>query len=343
MFKSYREDWQTIALPPEADERICQALEFHATPGGRPNRWVWKIAFAAVLLCVFLVGGVCAVSGFNFSEIPESFRTFYGIEAGVVPDYVFYEKVTIEEYSVYSDVRHEGVGEIYLGADAIQTENLVVVSGNITTVTAEQHENYVWRAQLEGQEEYIPLDVSGEMYHNCLHFRLTILKEEWEPPKSLRITVYGGYESEDGKEFHVFRQGYMNVDIPAEMQIKVVVPETPIALRDEETGIAGAIIKMEVQNDLLVLYYHVPGLDDMRNCVNENRNDPEFLKWQNAIMHMTQAVGFCTIFASGEQLPWLPTGPSVYETGDILRESQSFPVLSDVVSISIGGMVYEIN
>ena len=343
MFERYKEDWQAIALPVEADERICRALEFHAAPEKRANGKAWKIAFAAALLCVFLVGGVCAVSGFNFSEIPESFRLFYGIETGVVPDYVSYETVTVEASSVYSDVRHEGVGEIYLGADAIQTENLVVVSGSITTVTEEQYENYVWRAQLEGQEEYIPLEVLGGMYHGILRFRLTILKAEWEPPRSLRIMVYGGYESEDGKEFHVLRQGYMNVDIPAEVEIKVIVPETPIELQDEETGISGEIIKMEIHNDRLVLYYHVPGLDDMRERVEENSNDPESLKWQNAILHMTQAEGVCSTFASGEELPWLPTGPSVYEAGDVLRVSQYFLSLSDVESITVGDEVYEIN
>lgn len=344
MFEEYKKDWAEIVLSPEADERIRGVLAAHgkSVSASMPQK-VWKIVLAAAALCVLLAGGVLAVSGFNFSEIPETLRTFYGIENGVVPDYVFYEKVTVEEGSNYSDVQHEGVGEIYLSADAIQSEHLVVVSGSITTVTEEQYENYVWRARIEGQEAYIPLEVLGGIYHRCLRFRLTVLKEEWEPPKSLRITVYGGYESADGKEFHVLRQGYMNVDIPAEMQVKVIVPETPIELRDEETGISGEIVKMEVHNDLLVLYYHVPGLDDMRERVDENRNDPEALKWTNAIMHMTQNAGFCTTFDSGEELPWLPTGPSVYESGDILRESQMIPILSNIEKITVGDEVYEIN
>lgn len=196
---------------------------------------------------------------------------------------------------------------------------------------------------MEGQEEYIPLEVLGGMYHHDLRFRLTILKNEWEPPRNLRITVYGGYESADGKDFHVLRQGYMHVEIPVEMQVKVIVPETPIELRDEETGISGEIVKMEIHNDRLVLYYHVPGLDDMWERVEENSNDPESLKWTNAIMHRTQSKGFCVTFQSGEEVPWLPTGSKVYETGDMLRQSQDFPSLSDIVSITVGDEVYETN
>lgn len=344
MFEEYRKDWMDIALPAEADERIRRVLAAHGKnlPVSVPQR-VWKMVLAAAVLCVLLVGGVLAASGFNFSEIPESIRLFYGIENGIVPNYVFYDSVTVEEGSNYSDVQHEGVGEIYLGADAIQTENLVVVNGSITTVTQEQYENFVWRARIEGLEAYIPLEVLEGMYHRALRFRLTIFKDEWEPPKSLRITVYGGYESEDGKEFHVLRQGYMNVEIPAEMQVKVIVPDTPIQLQDEETGISGEIVKMEIHNDQLVLYYHVPGLDDMRVRVEQNSNDPEALKWKNAIMHMTQSQGFCVTFESGEEVPWLPTGSCAYEPGDMLRESQRFGDLSDMVSITVGDEVYEVN
>lgn len=343
MLEKYKEDWLDIDLPQEADERIFRVLEDYAARNRKSKGRAWKIVFMAAALSVLLLGGVCAVSGFNFSEIPESLRNLYGIEDGPVPDYIFYEKVVVEKSAVYSDAQHEGVGEIYLGAAAIQTENLVVMSGSISTVTQEQFESYVWRAQVEGRKEYVPLELMENMQHNAPRFRLTLVKDEWELPKSLRITVYGGYESADGKEFYVFRQGRMNVDIPAETQVKVIVPETPVELRDEETGISGEIIKLEVHNDLLVLHYRVPGLDNMWARVDGNRNDPEALKWTNAIMYMTQDAGFCTTFESGEELYWLPTGPGVYESGDILRESQSFPVLSDVMSIVIGDQVYELN
>ena len=75
MFEEYRRDWSGIALAEAADQRIRRALAEKASgePARKPLR-AWKTILIAAAVCIFLVGSVMAVSGFNFSEIPETLR-----------------------------------------------------------------------------------------------------------------------------------------------------------------------------------------------------------------------------------------------------------------------------
>lgn len=348
MFEEYRKDWSGITLSGEADERIRRMLEENIAekPVKIPPK-VWKTVLIAAALCVLLIGSVWGVSGFNFSEISQTIRIMNDIESGAVLSYRSYETVTVEESALYTDVHHEGKGELYLNDTVYHSENLITIYLYIHAVTKGQYESYDWRAQIEGREEYIVVEpVEDRTGRKEAVMRLAILAEE-DVPESFRLTVYGGHETENGSGFCILRQGYTTVDVPAKDEMVELVFEDGIELWDEESGISAAITKAEVHNQQLILYYHVPGMDDMWERADGNWNDPEALKWMNGLLDMSRDIE--VVFTDGTRMPWLPSSVGTHLPGDVYIDGMTWGSsifskykLEDVESVIIAGEVYEI-
>jgi hypothetical protein len=78
-------------------------------------------------------------------------------------------------------------------------------------------EQFVWRAQLEGSDDYLVAQCLTTDDRSTLPGYITlrlILPQEDVADNELHLTVYGGYESDDGTAFDICRAGIVSVTVP---------------------------------------------------------------------------------------------------------------------------------
>ncbi|MCD7845779.1 MAG: hypothetical protein LUG57_08025 [Oscillospiraceae bacterium] len=354
MKQAYREAWEQVSLSPAADRRIMEALaqaqnqtqhQPRPAPVRRRRRGL-RLALAALAAALLLSCGAMALGGFNYEEISESLRLLLGIDGGAVPDYIHYDTVTEAENARYADVHHSGTGEVYASAgSSVYSESFLTVELWLSTVTEEQFESYVWRVQIQGAEEegYIPAQAVRCQSGRWAVIRVTIFRESIQSD-SLRLTVYGGTESEEGSRFSIQWVGTASVDVPAADE-SVYIPLEGLPFENQETGETGQLTGAEIHTGCLILYYYIDGIYDLERQYFQGTQNQGYLAWQNSALEFLSQAGTCLTLADGTELLWLPTGGCMALADDTLMEVMDFadPIdLGEVVSVTIGGETYEL-
>jgi hypothetical protein len=251
-------------------------------PQKSPKKLSRTVLIAAAVTAVLIVSALAA-SGLYFSEIPEGLRLWFGIEDGAVPGYVKYDVVNISDGASIADTDHDGDGELYISAGkgtTVRGGNLLTAYITVRTVTRGQYENYVWRAQVDGEENWIaaePDSQGGD--HNAYHddevtgpwvtLRLSFILDGDETD-TLHVTLCGGYESADEKTFNVERTGIFTV-APGEPSPTVTVTfGDGIPFTNKDTGETGYITGADIMADRMIWYYRADGLYDISRDVYED-------------------------------------------------------------------------
>jgi hypothetical protein len=138
-----------------------------------------------------------------------------------VPAVRHYDTVTEADNARTSDPYHTGQGEIYVSTvQRLLSQHFLTVDLWVSTVTDDQvsDEQFVWRAQPEGSDDYLVaqcLTTTDDLstLSGYITLRL-ILPQEDVADNELHLTVYGGYESDDGTAFDICRAGIVSVTVP---------------------------------------------------------------------------------------------------------------------------------
>ncbi|MCD8088412.1 MAG: hypothetical protein LUE22_07485 [Oscillospiraceae bacterium] len=348
MKQAYRDAWDQVNLSPAADRRIMEALA-----QGRPRpvpvkkrRVALKMTAAFAAAVLLLSCAAMAVGGFSYAEISESLRMLLGIDSGAVPDYIQYDTVTEAANARYADVHHSGAGEVYASAgNSVYSESFLTLELWLSTVTEEQYESYVWRVQLQGAEDagYIPAEAVSYQSGRWAVVRVTILRESIQSD-SLRLTVYGGTESEEGTHFSIERVGTVSVDVPAADESMYLALEG-VSFENQETGETGQITGVEVHTGCLILYCHIEGIYDLEQQYFQGTQTQAYLDWQNSALQFLSEAGTYLTLADGTELLWFPTEGCLAIEDDTLMEVMDFADaidLGDAVSVTIGGETYDL-
>jgi hypothetical protein len=352
MNQDYCNAWSQVTLSPEADERISQALRRSPAPTVSKNQRKTAKFLAAALAAVLLLS-VTALAAYDFDlgEVSRAFRLLWGMEDTSVPSVRHYDTVTEADNARTSDPYHTGQGEIYVSTgDRLLSQHFLTVDLWVSTVTRDQilDDQFVWRAQLEGSDDYlvaqcltVPDDISSLSRYITLRL---ILPQEDIASDELHLTVYGGYESDDGTAFDIRRVGIVSATVPPLDESLAVTLDEPISFTNTQTGESATITALEVHTTCLVVYAHIDGIYDIMEGYN---GDPWAYVWSQSL-NDALADAFVTLengntvgWLSGNML-WLPDDTYVcfcqYD-----KPPDGLLDLSQAVSITLGGQTITIN
>lgn len=294
LMRAYADD--EFELSETVDTERVRALVWKKI--GKPKRarrkYMLLIAAALLLSCA-----ACAVaaSTLSFGQFTPAMRTLLSLEAAKeVPASVEYECVTEMETARYADVNHEGRGELYVSAWVVgRSENILVVSLGVSTVTSEQSENMVWRAHEVGSDTYYILDKGGEWRDGGGYFQMAMPIEEADD-RMLKMELCAGMEDENGTSYQIERVGVFSLEIFEWEEVLAYDFDPPLELYDE-TGktILGRLTYAEWNSGRLLVEIEYNG---------EAPNTEEMQKqivWANEIRPQLCG-GMSVVFASGETL-----------------------------------------
>jgi hypothetical protein len=308
-------------------------------PAPRAARRLSRTALLAAALALLLVVSALAVSGLRLGEIPEGFRLWLGLEDEPVPGVLHYDSVMYAESAWYADIDHVGQGEVYLSeGPSVRSKNLLTLFFSVWAVTPEQFESYVWRVQVDGQEDWLIAEPDtgngGNGYYDSfggwinLRLSLPLEQDDMEPR---RITLCGGYESEDGRVLKVERAGILLFDPEAYSPTVPVsfgegTPFTDGAMGGESqmsgpgvpftnrtTGEIGYVMRADISGSSMLVYCQIDGsyalYDEL--YVQKGMEREEWLDKNRRLMDwigsMGVAVGDITLhFADGTELELRP-------------------------------------
>jgi hypothetical protein len=349
MNQDYCTAWSQVTLSPEADERIAQALG--RSPAPKSQHKPPKLLAAALAAVLLLSVTALAAYDFDLGEVSRAFRLLWGMEDTSVPAVRHYDTVTEADNARTSDPYHTGQGEIYVSTvQRLLSQHFLTVDLWVSTVTDDQvsDEQFVWRAQLEGSDDYLVAQcLTATDDRSTLPGYITlrlILPQEDVAGNELRLTVYGGYESADGTAFDIRRAGIVSVTVPPLDESLALTLDEPIPFTNSQTGEAAAITALEVHTTCLVVYAHMDGIYDMMENYN---SDPWAYLWSQSL-NEALANGFVTL-ESGETVVWLP-GNMLWLPDDTYVCFCQYDVppdglldISQAVSITLGGQTFPIS
>jgi hypothetical protein len=352
MNQNYCHAWSQVTLSPEADERIAQALRPGSTPTvPKPQRKTPKLLAAALAAVLLLSVTALAAYDFDLGEVSRAFRLLWGIEDTSVPSVRRYDTVTEADNARTSDPYYTGQGEIYVSTvQRFLSQHFLTVDLYVSTVTSDQvsDEQFVWRAKLEGSDDYLVAqcltntdDISSLPGYITLRL---ILPQEDIVGDELHLTIYGGYESDDGTAFDIRRAGIVSVTVPPLDESLAVTLDEPISFTNSQTGESATITALEVHTTCLVVYAHIDGIYDIMESYN---GDPWSYVWSQSL-NQALADGFVTL-ENGETVVWL-SGNMLWLPDDTYVCFCKYDVppdglldISQAVSITLGGQTIAIN
>jgi hypothetical protein len=352
MNQDYCNAWSQVTLSPEADERISQALRRSPAPTvPKSQRKTAKFLAAALAAVLFLSVTALAAYDFDLGEVSRAFRLLWGMENTSVPSVRHYDTVTEADNARTSDPYHTGQGEIYVSTgDRLLSQHFLAVDLWVSTVTRDQalDDQFVWRAQLEGSDDYlvaqcltVPDDISSLSRYITLRL---ILPQEDIVGDELPLTVYGGYESDDGTAFDIRRVGIVSVTVPPLDESLAVTLDEPIFFTNTQTGESATITALEVHTTCLVVYAHMDGIYDIMENYN---SDPWAYVWSQSL-NEALADAFVTL-ENGETVGWL-SGTMLWLPDDTYvcfcqydKPPDGLLDISQAVSITLGGQTIPIN
>lgn len=272
---------------------------------GRHRVRVIFLAAAIVLLCA-----ACAVAArtLSYGQFTPAMRTWLELDVTAIPESVEYEQVVEAETARYTDVNHEGRGELYLSAGVSgRSENILVAWMRVSTVTSEQLETLTWLArEVEGSTWY-PVEWSGKYdgRDGSASFSLTMPVSDDAQVFSMELCA--GRESNDGSAFMVERIGVFTMELSSWDNVLVCQFDPSVEIYDESgEQIAGWLTHAEWNNERLiaVIEYNgeAPDIDEME----------EYLAWINHFVPLLSDISI--VFVSGEEL-------SIYHHDGLWRDS----------------------
>jgi hypothetical protein len=352
MNQNYCDAWNQVTLSPEADERIAQALRHSpALTGPKSQHKAPKILAAALAAVLLLSVTALATYDFDLGEVSRALRLLWGIEDTSVPSVRHYDTVTEADNARTSDPYYTGQGEIYVSTgNCLLSQHFLTVDLWVSTVTSDQvlDDQFVWRAQLEGSDDYLVAqyltatdDISSLSRYITLRL---ILPQEDIVGDELRLTVYGGYESDDGTAFDIRRVGIVSVTVPPLDESLAVTLDEPISFTNIQTGELATITALEVHTTCFVVYAHMDGIYDIMEGYN---GDPWAYVWSQSLNEaladafVTLENGETVVWLSGNML-WLPDDTYVcfckYD-----KPPDGLLDISQAVSITLCGQTIPIN
>jgi hypothetical protein len=372
-------DWYDGTLPEfktkevvSTDRIACLTMEkIHRCPetaaGCRSRRKALHTVLIAAAVATILVVSALAVSGLFFNEIPDGIRTWLGIKDEAVPGYVTYDTVNIAENARTADTDHDGDGEVYVSSGVtVRSENLVTVYVDVCNVTADQYENYIWRAQADNTDEWAIAEPTlhggeGSEYYESgtlggrLFLRISFILDPDEADP-LHVTLYGGTQTKDGKTFNVERIGIFTVDPGAVSETATVTFGDGISFENVETGETGTITGADISADRIIWYYRADGIYDLYRITYGDRRDDlsdddwsalnkELMGWLNG---MDQAILDARLnYADGTYRNGLIGENSRYFEDDTAIEVLSWAVsdpvdMNTLESITVAGKTFQI-
>jgi hypothetical protein len=352
MNQNYCDAWNQVTLSPEADERISQALRRSPAPTVPKNRHKTPKLLAAALAAVLLLS-VTALAAYDFDlgEVSRAFRLLWGIEDTSVPSVRHYDTVTEADNARTSDPYDTGQGEIYVSTgQRLLSQHFLTVDLSVSTVTCDQvlDEQFVWRAQLEGSDDYMVAqcltttdDTSSLSRYITLRL---ILPQEDIVDDALHLTIYGGYESDDGTAFDIRRVGIVSVTVPPLDESLAIPLDEPLSFANTQTDETATITALEVHSTCLVVYAHIDGIYDILEGYN---GDPWAYVWPQSL-NKALVDGFVTL-ENGETVGWF-SGNMLWLPDDTYVCFCQYDVspdglldISQAVSITLGGQTIPIN
>lgn len=254
------------------------------TPPRRAPRKISRTVLIAAAVAAALLVSVLAASGYSFAEFPAGVRKWLGLTDEPVPGYVTYDIVNIASNARTTDVDHDGDGEMYASSgEIVRSENFVMVYVSVSTVTREQYENYVWRAQIDGEDGWAVAELrggDGSAYHedkagiqrSWLSLRISFLLDP-EVTDTLHVTICGGTESEDGRTFNVERIGIFSVDPGVVSETVTVDFGDGIPFTNSVSGAPGTITGADISAERIIWYYEADGLYDLYRITYGDRRE----------------------------------------------------------------------
>ncbi|NCB51190.1 MAG: hypothetical protein EOM54_04820 [Clostridia bacterium] len=330
-------------------------------PCKAPRKISRTVLIAAAVAAALLISALAA-SGYSFAELPSGVRRWLGLTDEPVPGYVTYDTVNIADNARTADVDHDGDGEMYASSGVtVRSENFVMVYVFVSTVTREQYENYTWRAQIDGTDDWLVAEPdfdSGESsYHEVwggrLQLRISFILDP-EETDTLHVTLYGGTESGDGKTFNVERIGIFSVDTGVVSETVTVTFGDGIPFTNSVTGAPGTITDVEISSERIIWYYHADGSCDLYDITYGDRRDTlqdgewpalnkELMGWINGLDKVIRNAGLS--FAEGiYPYPLIGESNGFFE-GDTGMQMRDFREPIDIYaleSITVGGEIYPI-
>jgi hypothetical protein len=352
MNQNYCDAWNQVTLSPEADERITQALRRRsAFSVPKPQHKTPKLLAAALAAVLLLSVTALAAYDFDLGEVSRAFRLLWGIEDTSVPSVRHYDTVTEADNARTSDPYHTGQGEIYVSSgQRLLSQHFLTVDLWVSTVTCDQvlDDQFVWRAQLEGSDDYlvaqcltVPDDISSLSRYITLRL---ILPQEDIVGNELHLTIYGGYESDDGTAFDIRRVGIVSVTVPPLDESLAITLDEPISFANTQTGETATITALEVHTTCLVVYAHIDGI---YNIMENYNGDPWAYVWSQSLNNAL-ADGFITL-DNGETVVWL-SGNMLWLPDDTYvcfcqydKPPDGLLDISQAVSITLCGQTIAIN
>lgn len=319
---------EALPLPAGFDGRIrdvCRALpDRPETPGRR--RLTPALAIAAAIL--LLTGTALAAGVLDLSSMPDMLRRMVGTEnVQTAPDYISYEDVEYAPGAFNADVHHAGRGMVYVsGGPEARIKDVYTVCVNVSAVTGEQADKYVWRANIAGTDIWTEAQRTGALTGERLSLRMSF--NVGESAEDFKIILCGGEESADGRSFTALRAGYYTVS-----------PGAPQAVYTAETDGADTsmnLLKVEFSGGTLALFYDVPELaaEDANTPLGQKR----LTAWGNSAQKFER--GMTVAFADGAVRQVLASG--TLTLGNDGRVMETAAVEGSVpVSITINGVSYD--
>jgi hypothetical protein len=352
MNQDYCNAWSQVTLSPEGDRRISQALRRSPAPAvSQSQRKTPKLLAAALAAVLLLSVTALAAYDFDLGEVSRAFRLLWGIEDTGVPSVRHYDTVTVADNARTSDPYYTGRGEIYVSTGSrLLSQHFLTVDLWVSTVTGDQvlDDQFVWRAQLEGEDDYWVaqcLTTADDMSTLSGYITLRLIfPQEDIAGDELHLTICGGYESEDGTAFDIRRAGIVSVTVPPLDESLAVTLDKPISFTSSQTGESAAITALEVHTTCLVVYAHIDGIYD----IMENYNgDPRAQVWSQSLNDVL-ADGFVTL-ENGETVVWY-SGSMLWLPDDTYVQFCRYDVppdglldISQAVSITLCGQTIPIN
>lgn len=353
----YRQIYSGAHVPEETRSKIMSMVERGNQRKSRKLRPAARTALIVIAAALVLTATAMAVAGLNLGEIPESIRRLMGIGEESVPGYISYENVSFAENAAYTDVRHVGVGELYANFSAIRSENLYTLLLSASTVTKEQYEDYVWRLQIEGSDQWAKAKPNYYQADDFL-FRpqislqaALILDPEFEG--TIRVRLCGGYESEDGKSFDIQRvSAYSSQEIKKAQELVSINLGDTVSFENTVTGEKGYYTKVEISDDKVLFHYYCPGSYELYNwCYEQNngkRDDwkekhTKLMGWPNGVSKLQY--GASIALSDGTVIESFVGGAGAFSEDDMIIDACSLgarqiPDPEKVVSITIGGETF---
>lgn len=353
MNEEFYEVWEQIRLSPGADERIYRFLRDKQESNvvshlKTKQRRLWQVPVAAVFVLLILTGAVWAVSSLCFSEISKGVRLLNGIEEGRVPEYIQYEDIWKETSAYVADPQHTGEGEVYVSVvRSVRSENFLTVDISLWSVTEEQYEDedYVWRAALSGNDEYMvatPVRYTKRYEGGDAVVRIAVMKESITSDV-LELSVFGGYETDSGKGFHILRAGTVKVDVPDPEESTEINLGEGLTFYNKETGEASVIAAMEVHEDCVIIRCHAEGIYELWEQYAENDS---FRVWNESLDGFLQEAEI--VLKHGTTIPLAPSTMMCLPDDTWLAVMYFEPMfdsieIETVAYIRIAGSVYKVS